>query len=222
MTANVPLEAGDTGTVAQLSLCAGGLLRTWTADGPPKLWSISDATYLQSLLGTGAIARTAHERSRFREVAIVSEDSNTLWVQSRYPTGNADGSVEVRSTAIQLEPAGVPTETTYEDVRAALTQAIAHAVADDEYLLVERGGWCSSVEPFCLFAIVPDDDNVSVIETSPDPYGSEIWRPYLVGDGESVTLSAPVEKAPSAMLEAIGTWHLAPWDLALTFGTRGH
>lgn len=223
MTADVPLEAGDTGTVAQLSLCAGGLLRTWTEQGPPKLWSISDAQSLHSLLGTGAIARAAHERSRFREVAIVSEDSSTLWVQARYPTNNADGPLEARGTVIQLGPAGVPTGTTYEDVRAALTQAITYAVTHDEYLLVERGGWASSIEPFCLFTVVPDgDDHVSVIETSPDPCGSEIWAPYVVGDGESVTLSAPVEKALPAMLEAIGTWHLAPWDLALTFGTRGH
>lgn len=223
MTADVPFESGDTGTVAQLSLCAGGLLRTWTADGPPKLWSVSDATYLHSLLGTGALARMAHERSRFREVAIVSVDSSTLWVQSRCSTSDADVSAESRGTAIKLQPAGVPTETTYEDVRAALTQAIAHAVANGEYLLVERGGWSSSTEPFCLFTIVPDaDDHVSVIETSPDPCGSEIWAPYLVGDGESVTLSAPVEAAPSVMLDAIGTWNLAPWDLALTFGTHGH
>lgn len=222
-----PLKAGDTGTVAQLSLCAGGLVRTWTHTGPPRLWSVPDAAYLQSVLGTGAIARTAHERNRFREVAIVSEDSSTLWVQARFPTRNADGTLEMSGAVLELEPARAPTESTHQDTRAALAQAIAHAVSNGEYLLVERGGWRRYIEPFCLLAIRPDGGrHVSIIETSPDPCGSEIWAPYVVGDGESVALSAPIdadtiEVAALIMLEAIGTWQLAPWDLALTFGTRG-
>lgn len=227
MAAYFPLKTGDTGTVAQFSLCAGGLVRTWTDIGPPKLWSVPDAAYLHSVLGTGNIARTAHERDRFREVGILSEDSNTLWIQSRFPTRNAEGTLEMRGTVMELQPARPPTESTYDDVHATLVQAIRHALDNDEYLLVERGGWDSSVEPFCLFTVIPSGNrHVSVIETSPDPDGSELWAPHIVGDGESVTLSAPVdagtiEAAPLIMLEAIGTWRIAPWDLALTFGNRG-
>jgi hypothetical protein len=212
VTVHHPLDTGDTGTVAQLSLCAGGLLRTWPDTGPSTLWSVPDCAYLHSVLGIGVVARTAHERNRFREVAIVSETNSTL---------------ELPGTVMELQPARPPTESTYGDVRTALARAIEYALANDEYLLIERGGWDSCIEPFCLFTVIPGGDGyVSVIETSPDPEGSGMWAPHVVGDGESVALSTPagaetLELAPLIMLEAIGTWDLAPWDLALTFGTRG-
>lgn len=49
-----------------------------------------------------------------------------------------------------------------------------------------------------------------------------MWAPHIVPGRESNTLSAPASRetidfAPIVMMEAIGTWGLQPWDLALTF-----
>lgn len=226
MSENFPLKPGDTGTVAQLSLCAGGLVRTWTGDGPSRLWTVPDATHLHALQGTGAIARTVREQNRYREVAILSEDTGTLWLQSRFPARTADGAVELQGTIIELRPAADPLDTIYRDVHALLTQAIDHALANNEYLLVEKGGWDAPDEPFCIFIVIPDGDQlVSIIETAPAPHGADIWAPHIEAGRQTTTLSAPagadtIEVAPTIMLQAISTWGLAPWDLALTFGTR--
>lgn len=136
-----PLTAGDTGTLAMLSLCAGGLLRTWTDSGPARLWSVADADHLHAVLGTGTIARTVREEHRFREVAFLSEETGTLMIQSRFPTQTDDGTLQFEGSVIRLAPAGEATESVFEDVRSLLTQAISHALANNEYLLVEKGGW---------------------------------------------------------------------------------
>lgn len=224
MSNDFPLKPGDTGTVAQLSLCAGGLVRTWTDSS--RLWSVPDDEYLRSIMGSGTIARTAREEHRFREVAILSEDTGTLWLQSRFPSPTDDDTLQVQGSIIELQPAHEPSESTYDDVRELLTQAIGHALNNNEFLLVEQGGWDVPPEPFCLFIVIPGGDGlVSIIETAPAPSGSEIWAPHIVAGHESTTLSAPasadtIEVAPLIMLDAIETWGLAPWDLALTFGTR--
>lgn len=224
MSKNFPLNPGDTSVVAQLSLCAGGLVRTW--GDTSRLWSVPDDAYLRSVMATGTIARTVREENRFREVAFVSEDTGTLWLQSRFPKATDNGTMELEGSIVELQPAKEPSASTFDDVRELLTQAIHHALSRNEYLLVEQGGWDAPDEPFCLFIVIPDgDDLVSIIETAPAPNGSDIWRPHIVADGGSTTLSAPatsdtVEVAPLIMLDAIATWGLAPWDLALTFGTR--
>jgi hypothetical protein len=63
-----PLQPGDSGTTAMLSLCAGGLLRTWTGAGS-RLWSVRDADFLRGIQGTGVIGRSVREYRRFREAA---------------------------------------------------------------------------------------------------------------------------------------------------------
>ena len=224
MSDNFPLKPGDTITAAQLSLCAGGLLRTW-ADSS-QLWSVPDDTYLRSVMGTGTIARTPREQNRFREVGFVSENTGTLWLQSRFPEQVDGETVQVAGNIVELQPACEPRETTYDDVRELLKQAIDHALKNNEYVLVEQGGWDAPTEPFCLFIVIPEgEDYVSIIETGPAPTNSEIWAPHIVAGTESTTLSAPatrdtIDVAPLIMLDAISTWGLAPWDLALTFGTR--
>lgn len=224
MSETFPLKSGDTSTVAQLSLCAGGLVRTWA--NRSQLWSVPDDAYLRSVMGTGTLARTMREQNRFREVAFVSEDTGTLWLQSRFPVASGDGVLQVEASIIELQSAREPSEALYDDVRELLTQAIHHALKNNEYLLVEKGGWDAPDEPFCLFIVIPDgDDFVSIIETAPPPVSSDIWAPHVVASQDSTTLSAPatrdtVEAAPLIMLDAIGAWGLAPWDLALTFGAR--
>jgi hypothetical protein len=37
MSDDFPLQPGDTGTVAMLSPCVGGLVGTWTDSGPGRL-----------------------------------------------------------------------------------------------------------------------------------------------------------------------------------------
>jgi hypothetical protein len=63
-----PLQAGDSGTTAMLSLCAGGLVHTWT-DAGSRLWSVREADFLRGIQGTGVIGRTVREERRFREAA---------------------------------------------------------------------------------------------------------------------------------------------------------
>lgn len=62
-----PLQAGDELVVAQLGLCAGGLVRTWSNRGGSRLWSVDQPGLLHSLQATGQIARTTREGGRYRE-----------------------------------------------------------------------------------------------------------------------------------------------------------
>lgn len=227
MSDRLPLQPGDTATVAMLSPCVGGLVRTWTDSGSSHLWSVTDSDYLHSMQGTGTLARTRREENRFREVAMLSEDTGTLMLQSRYPIAAEDGSVQFEGAVIGLERAGDPSESVYDDMRALLARAISHGLANGEFLLVEKGGWDAPTEPFCLFVVIPEADRfVSIIEAGPAPCDSEIWGPHISAGQGSTTLSAnadrdTIEVAPLIMLEAVISWGLEPWDLALTFGTRG-
>jgi hypothetical protein len=86
--------------------------------------------------------------------------------------------------------------------------------------------WDAPTEPFCLHIVIAEDEDlVSVIETAPEPHSSELWSPHIVPGRESTTLKAPasqgtIDVAPIVMMDAIATWGLGPWDLALTFGKR--
>jgi hypothetical protein len=222
-----PLAAGDTAKTAMISLCAGGLVRTWT-DSESRLWRVQEADYLHSVQGTGVIGRTLREERRFREAAMLSEDndSGTLIVQSRFPIAAEDGSFEIEANVLRLEPARETTGSVYDDVRSLLEQAIHHVLAQNEFLVVEKGGWDAPIEPFCLFILIAEEGGaVSVIDTAPEPRGSEIWEPHIVPGRPTNTLSAPattdtIDVAPIVMLDAIATWGLKPWDLAMTFGQR--
>jgi hypothetical protein len=107
-----------------------------------------------------------------------------------------------------------------------LTQAIHQCLKNNEFLVVEQGGWDAPNEPFCLFIVVAEKGGLaSVIETAPAPLGSEIWEPHIVPGRETNSLSAPanrqtIDVVPILMIDAISRWGLAPWDLALTFGRR--
>lgn len=226
MTDDLPLRAGDTAVAVQLSPCVGGLVRTWPDGSPPLLWSTPDATWLHQRQATGSIGRTLREEQRYREVALLSEATGTLMVQGRFPATADDGEVQLEADLVRLEPAGPPTEHVMDDFRALLTRAVHHCIAHDEFLVVERGGWDAPTEPFCLFVLTAEPEGpVSVIETAPAPIGSEIWGPSIVEGRPSQSLSAPAEPdtidvAAIVMLDAIARWGFAPWDLALTFGTR--
>lgn len=225
MAADFPVSIGDTAETAQLSPCVGGLVRTWT-NGSSHLWSTPDADWLLGVQGTGMIARTLREDRRFREAALLVEDTGTLLVHPRVPVTTESDTVQMQANAVRLEPAGDPRKTVFDDFRALLTRAIGHCIGNDEFLVVEQGGWDAPTEPFCLHIVVAEDDRaVSVIETAPAPRGSEYWEPHIVEGRDPNSLSAPataetLEVAPILMMEAISRWGLQPWDLALTFGLR--
>ncbi|MDH6194433.1 hypothetical protein M2272_001062 [Mycobacterium frederiksbergense] len=227
MSDSFPLKPGETTTVAMLSPCVGGLVRTWTDSGPSRLWSVRDADYLQSMQATGTIARTLREEDRFREVGLLSEDTGTLMLRSRYPLETDDDRIQYEASVIDLQPAREPAEAADDDMLSLLAQAIEYALTNNEFLVVEKGGWDAPTEPFCLFIVIPDGEGfVSIIETAPEPYDSHIWAGHIVAGEPCTTLSAPastdtIQTAPLIMLDAIATWGLQPWDLALTFGTRG-
>ncbi|MEO3761040.1 hypothetical protein ABGB19_22495 [Mycobacterium sp. B14F4] len=225
MAEGVALGAGDVVETAMLSLCAGGLVRTWT-DGGSRLWRVREAALLHSLQGTGAIGRTLREEGRFREVGMLCEERGTLLLQSRFPVQVDGDEVAIEANLLNLEPAGAPDSSVFDDVESLLRQAVRHTLAQNEFLLVEMGGWDAPTEPFCLFIVVVEDDSaVSVIETAPEPRGSRLWEPHIVAGRETNSLSAPaapenIDAAPIVMMDAIATWGLEPWDLALTFGQR--
>lgn len=223
---DVPVKIGDTFTVAQLSPCVGGLLRTWTDSDSGRLWCVEEADYLRSVQGTGTISRTLREEKRFREVASLCEASGKLMIHSRFPANVTDDSIQLDSNVIQLRPAGAPNESVYDDMVSLLKQAVRHAVVNNEFLIIEQGGWDAPVEPFCLqFVHARGEDFIVSVQTSPPPHDSDMWRPHIVPGQPSVSVSAPADEhtvgvAPLLMMEAISRWGLAPWDLALTFGRR--
>lgn len=224
----VGLRAGDTLTTAMLSPCVGGLVRTWTDTGASTLWSVSEADYLHDLQGTAQLSRTSQGEGRFREVSLLSADGSTLSLMSRFPQESADGTLAFDGSLLTLGPAGPPGESTFEDFRSLLDRAVRRTLQTDEYLVVEKGGWETPDEPYCLFVAIMDDDGAAfgVIETAPAPHGSKIWPPHIEVGAPGATLRAPLKEgsvgvAAGIMIDAIATWGLMPWDLALTFGVRG-
>lgn len=216
---------GDIATTAQVGLCVGGLVRTWTAS-TSQLWSVREPSALTSVQARGLLARTVREERRFREAALLVESTGTMLLQSRFPSAAGDDHVDVEGSIVALGPAGEPSPALAEDVRQLLLTAVRHCARSGEFLVVELGGFDAPTEPFCLFAILRDgDDHVSVIETAPDPVGSSIWQDHIVAGRPSQRLSAraspdTIDVAPRVMLDAISTWGVPPWDLALTFGQR--
>ena len=61
-----PLEVGDVGETAMLSLCAAGLVRTWTDKGT-RLWQVQQAEILHG-------ADTVHRDLLARQRAVLSSE----------------------------------------------------------------------------------------------------------------------------------------------------
>lgn len=219
----IGLRVGDTLTTAMLSPCVGGLVRTWTDPGGSALWSVAEADYLRDIQGTAALSRTPHADRRFRETGLLAADGATLMLMSRFPQPAEDGTLQFDSSVLTLAPAAAPGESTVADFRSLLDRAIRRTLQTNEYLIVEKGGWDAPAVPYCLFAAVTEEGAaLSVIETAPAPHDSEIWSPWIKPGEPRVTLRAPLTEgtigvAAAMMIDAIATWGLAPWDLALTF-----
>lgn len=217
---------GDTFTTAQLSPCVGGLLRTWTGADEGRLWSVDEADWLRSVQGTGTLSRTLRGERHFREAASLSETSGTLMLHGRFPVESADDSVLLDTKAVRLRPAEEPSGSVYDDLVSLLKQAVWHAVRSNELLVIESGGWDAGAEPFCLQGVFSQGDEfISLVQASPPPHGSDIWTPHIIAGEQLATMTAPANDdtigiASLLMMEAIGTWGIAPWDLALTFGSR--
>ena len=233
MTDEITLQPGDRLVPVQMSPCVGGLVRTWADDGSTQLWSMDDPMWMLGRQGHGVYARTLQEPRRYRECALLAPASGVLVIQSRHASGVTDEpdprggtTVEVEGQMLQLRPATEPTSKPFQELRWALDTAVRQCISSGEFLVVERGGWDSPQEPFALFILMDEPTRqVSVVETAPAPWGSEVWAPHIVPGAPSTTLSAPVddgtlEVVPWLLLEAIRQWGLEPWDLALTFGRR--
>lgn len=206
-----PLAAGDALVPAQLSPCVGGLLRTWTESGT-RLWSVPDDAALVAAQGTGTLARVDRGQHRFRETALLNEESGTLVL-----TPDA--------TVVPLRPAGEVRRDAPQEFARAINQAVRHVAASYEYLVIEVGGWDAPMEPYAFFALHVDehDRRLSTIEVSPAPRRSELWQ---TRPGQPVAVaSAPVSQeaidmAPYYLADAVAGLDLLPWDVALTFGVR--
>ncbi|MCL1872029.1 MAG: hypothetical protein FWF90_16670 [Promicromonosporaceae bacterium] len=217
--------APDAGALvpAMLSLCAGGLVRTWTAAGE-RLWSVPDDA-LRRTMYEGRISRTPREDRRFREVALLDEASGTLVLMPLIRTAGGGDVTDLGLPPMTLAPAdaqGRPADDFMDDVADALYRAVRYTVDAGGFLLVELGGWDAPERPYCLFAV--DGDAVH-IETAPAPVGAPIWTPHLAPGAPGASVRAPLgddtlEVSWRIMLDAVATWQVSPWELALTYGVR--
>jgi hypothetical protein len=218
------IEPGEILETAMLSPCVGGLVRTWTDRGS-RLWGVADPSTLASSMGRGVIARTLREERRFREVALLHERTGTLLLQPRRPTPTSEGTFEATVPSVQLTPPGAVTSSPWADLETVLGQAVRHTVEVDGLMVVEQGGWDAPIEPYCLFLVVHDHGDVSVVESAPAPNGAKLWQPSLRPGAAGATMSAPATDAtlgvvPALIVDACATWGLEPWDLAITYGNR--
>jgi hypothetical protein len=218
------VEPGDTLEAATLSPCVGGLVRTWT-DAGSRLWGVADPLSLSSVMGQGLIARTLREERRFREVVLLDERTGTLLVQPRKLTTTPDGSLQSEARAVQLTDPARPTDSVWSDLTEQFGQAVRYTVAVDGFLVVERGGWDAPPEPYCLFLVVHDQGERSVLEVAPAPRGARLWEDAIQPGAAGATISAratdeTLAVVPTLILDACATWGVEPWDLALTYGSR--
>jgi hypothetical protein len=176
-------------------------------------------------MGRGLIARTVREDRRFREVALLNERTGTLLIQPRGLAAPSDGTLQTVAQAIQLSEPGPATSDVWSDLKELIARAVGFTVAVDGFLVVERGGWDAPPEPYCLFLVVHDTVEMSVLESAPVPRGAKLWEESIEPGAPGTTLSAPATDetlavVPALILDACATWELEPWDLALTYGTR--
>src|SRR3954471_9414788 len=223
---DLPLDAGDTLLPAQLSPCVGGLVRTWTEQGT-RLWSLPHDDVLVAAQGTGMLARSVRGEQRFRETALLHEESGTLVLTPRFPDRAAGEELSFQSSALQLEPAEEARPKAREDFARAVNQAVRHVAATFEYLVIEVGGWEAPFEPYAFFALHVDEDGrqLSTVEVAPAPGGSELWQPHLHSGAPGASVSAPVsaesiDGATFYLADAVAGFDLLPWDVAFTFGVR--
>lgn len=128
-----------------------------------------------------------------------------------------------------LEPPREPKESAFDDFIQLLTQAMTHAQAAGEALIVAIGGWAPPPGPYCLFMETGQQGvRMNSFQTAPPPEGSEwLWSSGAATvEGPRVTLRLPagpetLERGPWLMMDAIYRWGLAPWDLVLTFVPGG-
>lgn len=220
------VEVGDIASTVMLSPYVGGLLRTWDESDGTTLWSVPDADDLLSQQGGGVLGRSLREEGRFVESGLLVPNRQTLMLRGRFPTRSDDGSLQLEGSMLRLEPASAPAGSAIADFRNLLSRAIRHCVSSGEFLVVQKGGWDAPPEPYCLFIVVDQDGSrVNIIEAAPQPLASELWAANCTPGEGGATLQAPltertVDVAPMVMIEAIATWGLQPWDLALVFGSR--
>lgn len=224
--AAVPVEAGDIASTAMLSPCVGGLMRTWTESGATQLWSVPNAEFLLANQGTGVLSRTCRTEGTFQEAGMLVEGRHTLMLRQRFPSKqDADGTMSIPGYMISLEPPREPAESAFDDFIQLLTQAMTHAQAAGEALIVAIGGWEPPPGPYCLFMETEQQGvRMNNFQTAPPPEGSEwLWSSAgALVEGSRATLRLPagpqtLEQGPWLMMDAIYRWGLAPWDLTLSF-----
>ena len=219
------IDVGETLDPVMLSPCVGGLVRTWQGDGRSRLWGVTDPSSLVSLMGRGIIARTLREERRYREAALLNERTGTLILQPRRPTTTPDGTLEFAGQTVLLTEPGALTSSPWADLKELLGQAVRYTVETDGLLVVELGGWDAPPDPYCLFLVMHDRGEVSVVETAPAPNGAKFWQQHIRPGAAGATMAAPasantLDVAPILMIDACATWGVEPWDLTLTYGNR--
>lgn len=225
-TAQVPVDVGDVAATVMLSPCVGGLMRTWTETGSTQLWSVASAEFLLANQGTGVLARCSRKEGTFQEAGMLVEDRHTLMLRQRFPSEQgADGSMSIPGYLVNLEPPREPAESVVDDFIQLLTQAMTHAQAASEVLIVEIGGWDQQPGPYCMFAETEHQGvPINSFQTAPPPEGSGwLWSSDgVVIEGLRATLRLPagqqtLEQGPWLMMDAIYRWGVPMWDLTLTF-----
>lgn len=217
---------GDDAAIVQMSPCFGGVVRTWLADGESRLWHVADGEWLLAQQCWGLMQRTQTAPGRFREFGILSASARTLLVEPGPRAPDDDEGVRMEPRALALEPVDAAGDVPAGAFKELLDRVVAHSVTSREIVTVETGGWSAPAEPYCSAGIViRGADELSVVETAPEPTGSKIWGLHMVPGRPVQSLTAPatyeaLSIVPALMLEAIATWDVSPWDLTVTFAKQ--
>ena len=222
------METGQVLMPALVSPVIDGRLSTWVED--QRVWEVDDARELADLIGRGMLARTSLEPKRFREVALIDEDAQTLAVVGRLRPGSSEPlEASAPAKVFQLReaaPAESDVGSAWADLAEFLSAVLLAASSRGEFVVVEHGGWEPPPTPYALALVAHDHAGGWVVhlEVSPLPSPSSLWPPPSdpAQDGQTVTAAASAEMlavAGTLLTDAVSTWAESPLHVGLTFGS---
>jgi hypothetical protein len=224
-SAQPPVAAGDVLQTVLAGLPLAGYLPLWQ-DGGVTFWRMKDPEAVRDRLGAGVESRSEVDTRRYREAAMFSPSTGTLFLMDRF----RDEAGHLGGTSTQLEPASQEEAYAAVDDKAVselyvwLGEVVLASVRRGEFVAVETGGWDVPMRPVVLIMLRTDGREWhSVVETSPVPTGAPVWRDQQPVNGNTQVLASPATDQTvraSGLLTrfAVATWGMHPFQLGLSFG----
>jgi hypothetical protein len=220
-----PLSPGDAMHTVLVGMPVGDYLALWLTN-EISYWRMAQPDVVRERVGAGLGSRSEIDHLRFREVALLSQDKQTLFLTDRFR--DRDG--QLGGTTVHLRPATEDEAFADIDDKASsefyrwLGDMVLAAAERDEYVAVESGGWHVPRTPTVTAMLRPDGEEwQSVVEASPVPVGAPVWRDQQPVRGNSQLLVSPATeqtlRAAGLLIRfAVSTWSLHPLQLGLSFG----